>query len=373
MRHIPPWGYRPDVVVFIADYPRQENDRDGMMQRILAVDSIFSAAPRLYLLVYFRRHWRRVAYSSGLVRVERVNLFLHYRYVTQCFVAASCVYIHSVWNVMKVLPWIKKFREKIIADAHGVVPEEMVFLGRTAWAAVCGAVERVMVRNARLLVVVTQRMADHFLRKYPAEIDISRVITLPNLDFRNSGESRVPRPEKGELRLIYAGGVHKWQNIDLMLATLRRLTDVRRDWLASLYVPPEAVQEVQEKVNRLECCSQVRVGSLLHGDVLREYATADVGFVLREHTLLNEVAMPTKLVEYIRYGVVPIVLSPEIGDFRQHGYKYITVEDLLDPRKLARQTLEEMRQSNFECLASIRCLATSARQSLEAYCKARQL
>jgi hypothetical protein len=270
---------------------------------------------------------------------------------------------------MRVLPWIKKFRDKIVADAHGVVPEEMVFVGRNAWAAVCGAVERVMVRNSRLLIVVTQKMADHFLRKYPAEVDASRVMTLPNLDFRYGYESGVSRPEKHtrELRLIYAGGVQKWQNIDLMLATLRRLTDVRRDWLASLYVPPEVVQEVQGKVNCLGCDGRVRVDSLARGEVLRQYATADVGFVLREHTLLNEVAMPTKLVEYIRYGVVPIVLSPDIGDFRQHGYKYLTVEELLDPRKLDGQTLENMRLSNFECLASIYRLAMLARQSLEAY------
>jgi glycosyltransferase involved in cell wall biosynthesis len=363
------------MVVFISDYPREENERDGMAQRVLAVDSIFSAASRLYLVVSWRRHWRRVAYSRGLVRVECVNLFLHYRYVTQCFTAASCVYIHSVWNAMRALPWIKKFRDKIVADAHGVVPEERVFVGQIASAAVCGAVERVMVRNCRLLIVVTKKMADHFLRKYPAETDASRVMTLPNFDFCNCDTPAAPRREEDsrELRFIYAGGVHKWQNIDLMLATLRRLTDVRRDWLASLYVPPEAVQEVQAKVDRLGCDSQVHVGSLVHGEVLRQYATADVGFVLRESTLLNEVAMPTKLVEYLRYGVVPIVLSPDIGDFRQCGYKYLTVEDLLDSRKLERQTLGEMRRSNFECLASIRRLATSARQSLEAYCKSRQL
>jgi hypothetical protein len=357
------------MVVFVSDYPKAENERDGMMQRILEIDSIFSAAPRLYLLVYLKKHWRRVAYSSGLVRVERVNLFRHYSYITRCFAAASCVYIHSLWNAMRVLPWMKKFRDKIIADAHGVVPEEMVFLGRIAWAAVCGVAERAMVRNVRLLVVVTQKMADHFGRKYPVEIDASQVITLPNFDFRNGYQSVVSRPEKGprQLRLIYAGGVQKWQNIDLMLATLRRLTDVRRDWLASLYVPAEAVQEVQGKVDYLGCDSLVRVGSLVHGEVLRQYATADVGFVLRERSLVNEVAMPTKLVEYIRYGVVPIVLSPDIGDFRQYGYRYLTIEDLLDPSKLERQGLEEMRRSNYRCMATIGALAHSARERLSAY------
>jgi hypothetical protein len=359
------------MVLFPSDYPNEQNERDGMMQRIAAVDSIFSSAPRLYLFVSFTRHRRTVAYSQGQVRVERVNFFLHYRYVTRCFEAATCVYLHSALNAMRVLPWIRRFKHKIVADAHGLIPEELAFVGRFRRATIWGAVERAMVKNSRLLVVVTQKMADHFLSKYPREIETAQVVILPNFDFQNGNvlEASLADRSGHQLRLIYAGGVQKWQNIDFMLVTLRRLADIRRDWRSSLYVPPEAVHEIQGKVEHLGCDSFVSVGSLAHDEVLRQYATADLGFVLREPTLMNEVAMPTKLVEYIRYGVVPIVLSPKMGDFMQLGYRYLTIEDLLDLQTLDRRRLKEIRLSNLQCLASIRALALASADRLEACCQ----
>lgn len=51
----------------------------------------------------------------------------------------------------------------------------------------------------------------------------------------------------------------------------------------------------------------------------------ETGFLLREATLFNEVATPTKLVENITYGIVPAVLSPDIGDFLQYGYRYLLI------------------------------------------------
>ena len=35
----------------------------------------------------------------------------------------------------------------------------------------------------------------------------------------------------------------------------------------------------------------------------------------REEILVNAVACPTKLVEYMYWGVVPVVITPNIGDF----------------------------------------------------------
>jgi hypothetical protein len=63
--------------------------------------------------------------------------------------------------------------------------------------------------------------------------------------------------------------------------------------------------------------------------------------------------MPTKLYEYICYGVVPIVLSPDIGDFVELGYRYLRVEDLLSPETLSHENLNAMRIANARVLAKI--------------------
>lgn len=50
-------------------------------------------------------------------------------------------------------------------------------------------------------------------------------------------------------------------------------------------------------------------------------------FVLRDDILVNQVACPTKIVEYLNYGIIPIVLSENIGDFKELGYEYLSIND----------------------------------------------
>jgi hypothetical protein len=53
------------------------------------------------------------------------------------------------------------------------------------------------------------------------------------------------------------------------------------------------------------------------------YKKCHYGFILRDDMVVNAVACPTKLVEYLYYGIIPIVKSPRIGDFSSRGYEYI--------------------------------------------------
>lgn len=63
---------------------------------------------------------------------------------------------------------------------------------------------------------------------------------------------------------------------------------------------------------------------------------AHYGFILRDKHILNRVAAPTKMVEYLFFGIIPIVKYEEIGDVLKLGYEYISYKsDLsnLEPKK----------------------------------------
>ena len=50
---------------------------------------------------------------------------------------------------------------------------------------------------------------------------------------------------------------------------------------------------------------------------------------MRDDIVLNRVAAPTKLIEYLSYGLIPIVKTINIGDSVKMGYEYILYnEDL---------------------------------------------
>jgi len=357
------------MIVFIAPYPDERSERDGMMQRIAAIDAIFAAAPRTYLRVSFWRK-RRAVCSRGMITIERVNFFLHHRYILRRLREAKWIFVHSARNAIRILSFLRAFRAKAIIDIHGVAPEEIRFVGKPLRALIYQLVESVMVRDSSLLLFVTHKMQQHFIRKYPHVKNCRAGMILPNFDLRLAREKVAFNRERTSdiLRLVYAGGTDKWQNLDLMLRTLDHLaTSLRRKWQASIFLPQTAVGEVQSNVDQLRCRDCVEVASLSHDEVIARYNMMDIGFVLRDPTLLNEVAMPTKLVEYLMYGVVPVVLSPELGDLMKYGYKYLTLQDLLEGHKLDHGTLAAMRQSNFEIVASLRTSAEEASNRLARY------
>lgn len=355
------------MMVFLSHYPEDVSDvRDGMSQRIVAIDSIFRNVERAYLNISFRWHKRHQVRARGLVRIELVNFYLHHRSIVQYLRRAELVYVHSIHNAIFIAPYLKHFRDKLVVDLHGIVPEETVFLGKPTWARVLSRVERRAIHDARRVVVVTQRMADHLMSKYRGRIDPARLLLLPNVDLTGVAvrERGLREGARNCIRIIYAGGAGTWQKTDLLLRTLFRMQTLGRQFQAYIYVQPESVAHLQKEVMKLSLSGGVVVGSLSHEQILHEYQSADLGFVLRDDILLNQVAMPTKLAEYMANGVVPIVLSPDLGDSLKYGYRYLTIENLFDADKLKPGVLREMRVENFRVMAEMSAQAREARELL---------
>ncbi|HEY5589373.1 MAG TPA: glycosyl transferase family 1, partial [Candidatus Paceibacterota bacterium] len=68
---------------------------------------------------------------------------------------------------------------------------------------------------------------------------------------------------------------------------------------------------------------QIEILSVNPEDLKEYYVKCHYGFILRDDIVVNNVSCPTKLIEYMYYGITPIVLSTSIGDFEKYGYEYI--------------------------------------------------
>jgi hypothetical protein len=94
------------MILFVADYPGPENEKDGMMQRIAAVDARFSDVERSYLKISFVRFLRGEKNKrSDLLTVYRLNFFLHFLLIVYLACKANCIYVHSVGNALAILPF----------------------------------------------------------------------------------------------------------------------------------------------------------------------------------------------------------------------------------------------------------------------------
>ncbi|EBP0808441.1 glycosyl transferase family 2, partial [Salmonella enterica] len=116
------------MILFIAGFPTVENVRDGMFQRIAAIDSLTKNKSRVYLNISFKKNVKRKISIIENCVVEHLNYFTHNIIIKNYLKQASIIYVHSLYNMLKILP--TNYYDKIILDIHGVVPEEIAFLGK---------------------------------------------------------------------------------------------------------------------------------------------------------------------------------------------------------------------------------------------------
>lgn len=326
------------MIVFIATHPALVDEKDGMVQRIASIDSLVSDLPRTYLDVSFRRFWSKKVHRFGETTVFQVNGLMHFCFIAAEIKKARVVYIHSIFYSLKALAayWIAN----PVTDLHGAVPEEFGYQGRPWLSILFGWVERVALRRSSVVVHVTSAMKLHFQKKYGRNSDNDRIVAIiPKMSDPRGERQNVMNCRRDPKAVIYAGGLQAWQNVAMMLDAAEVAPQLRFVFLSG---EAELLQAMAYAANLIDfTCAAVPPKQ-----VPDYYLSATFGFVLRDPVLLNQVACPTKLVEYLHWGVIPIVLSEDIGDFAALGYQFVSLADFRAGRLPDAIQAAKMREMN---------------------------
>ena len=358
-------------ILFIAPYPTLENIKDGMMQRIKAIDMEFESIKRVYLEIRVKKiilfpHIKR----TGNVKVIEINLLLHWMLAVFYLLRYRNLYIHSVANCHRIA-WFKFFsRKNIILDVHGSVPEEMDFNGRTKLARKLERIERRFFRFSSIIVYVSEQMKKYYEKKYPFVLSktvvVKPIYSTNVLKKSSSCDEDTLREELGikpqTTVLIYAGNLQKWQNFDIMLEAIKRIDRFSYHYI----ILTGELKTAQEKVSNANIPQErVTIRCVSPTELNRYYSISHYGFILRDAHILNQVAAPTKMVEYLYFGLIPIVKFEHIGDAALLGYEYLSVDSLtgnLKPTKslkneqIAAALLKESSDNNiFNIAQNIFC------------------
>ncbi|GHU06692.1 hypothetical protein FACS1894158_13950 [Betaproteobacteria bacterium] len=240
------------------------------------------------------------------------------------------------------MPCIKK-----IWDVHGAVPEETEFQGDSAQAKLFGEYETLAAANADVILAVSNAMGRHLCKKYGDHLQ-QKIVILPIISKYEQLPIAADRQEGALPRIIYVGGVDKWQQIPLMLQIINAAYT-----LASWHIytqEPETFMALLPDELRVK---DLPIKSVTRDDLLQIYPKFSFGFVLRDRNILNVVSCPTKLVEYIALGIIPIMDEVSIGDFVELGLCYITKDDVLKRDLPSLEKTLEMREINYEVYKAI--------------------
>lgn len=328
-------------IVFLAPFPKGEEIKDGMMQRVVAVDEYFKDYSRIYLQISLRHNFKIIKSIERNRIVLKVNLFKHLKLINKIIRAAELCYIHSIYNL--VAPYILQIKaKKMVLDIHGVVPEEHFLAKKRFMGFLYNIIEKYAFSNIHAAIIVSNEMKKHYQNKYKKTVNyILKPIYPQNLYLFNTNDTNnlSKRKELGipmdSNVIIYSGNTQAWQNIELMTNIIKRNLENKNIFFIILTQKVEEFKQIfKDFSNRNLIIKSVEPKFLSD-----YYEIANYGFILRDEHVVNKVAAPTKLIEYLTFGIIPIVKSPLIGDAFDLGYEYVIyTEDFatLPPQKSIR-------------------------------------
>ena len=277
----------------------------------------------------------------------------------------SCDYCYS-HSVLRVIPvtdpddvgkWIDIFDTNAthVLDIHGAVVEEARFTGKDEKTIkYLKAAEKYYFRRVKYAVSLTEKMERYFNGQYDRNDIVFFRTPVISSDIFNRG-NRIEKPVS-ERTVVYCGGSQGWQNVPLMIHFIRKhLTEA--NYVVYISNPENFIIQWGDSLPK-----NVIVKTAETSEIIETYQKAHYGLIFRDSNVLNEVACPTKIMEYIQFGLVPIVKTDRIGDFHELQLNVITVEDdYLSEKTRSKYATENQRifhQLNKEGKQAIKSLAT---------------
>lgn len=345
------------TVCVFAPMFNKENEKDGYIQRIKAVDkTVLDEALKIYLY--------DEGVSSATPRfdfIDKKHLYMVFNShdkeqrdaVIECVKQCGVTYTHSILRFMEDRSNSKLKEifdlENVVHfwDVHGAVPEEYILSDFEPGAILASGIESYMAERVDYIVCVSAAMGNYLKKKYP-KIG-AEMVTMPifNENLLVPVE-REQKKEKEKWVVTYAGGTQPWQNIALMQDII---AEKGNEFIFRMFVP--SPDEFMSLWGNRKGPGNMSVESKTPEDLYEAYKGCHYGFVLRNDSPVNYVACPTKIIEYMKFGLVPILKSIEIGDFVSMGMLYLDYQDFIEGRMPDDEQYKEMQAANYEILKEL--------------------
>lgn len=327
------------------------NPISGEMKRIINIDTDVAGllsndiveiefySLRLYKYVHREGTFKltdKVIRKHYIPNMERLKIFND---IWCSFVVALLLvkykpsYYIEEWRLpLGITHLIKCFskKTKVILDLHGAAPEEYEYSNgkvnmRMEYE------EKKSVLSADKIICQSDEMKKHLSKKYSVKFDniavfrcgVDRSVFSYDEALRNKIRKDLHIADD-EIVFVYSGGMHKWQKVKEAL--IFYIGFYKQNSKSKMLVLTKDVEGLSMIIsdNKLdEIKDTLIVKSLLYNEVPAYLCASDIAFLIRDNVVMNAVASPTKLAEYMICGL-PII-SSEIAHkwVTEEGQKYI--------------------------------------------------
>lgn len=315
-------------MLFITKYENGESTFGGMV-RVKDIEKITSNAEFLTVNLTQPFHYSFTINENGN-KVYNVGV-LRSNKALNVLSKHSALYFHTVGNFIKLSPYLLflKSKKKFI-DLHGAQPEELSYSKKVMQSILFSFFEKLAFKSCDVFIHVSRQMIAHFNDKYPGSkrVDLYVPIFSSSININEKlklrGQSLSARKSlqifDDKPIFLYSGGIQAWQKSELVVDfSISALEAGARVIILSMQK-----KFFKLKLSKYETSSNLLILSVKPEELSKYYLAANYGVMFRDEHVLNEVASPTKLSEYLFYGMTPILTSIKVGDFVPLGIDYST-------------------------------------------------
>jgi len=211
------------------------------------------------------------------------------------------------------------------------------------------------IKGSNWIIFVSHAMQDHFENKYDLSITNCSVIPcavmdIPLMSYEERNQSRLKEGLQDKFVVCYAGSAEEYQLPEEMCKIYEKIL---------LYLPSAFFQILTPQgsvfVQYLHALgihpNNYKILNIPHTEVFKYLQIADMGLLLRDSSLVNRVASPTKFAEYCIAGL-PVLMTDAIGDFsdivKEHEIGMIYDPSALDVDKRMIDFLSNIHENRSE-------------------------
>jgi len=170
-------------------------------------------------------------------------------------------------------------------------------------------------KSADLILFVSQTMKEYYENRFKLKLDNSYIMPCFNNEIEKDYFYTDGKYENNVF--IYAGSLAPWQCFEPTVKFYKQIEDMVPDAFFRVLVKDhETAKGILDKYG----VKNYSLGFVPQSEIGNEMAKAKFGFCLREDSIVNRVATPTKLSTYIAHGVMPIY-SSYLLDFKKQSGK----------------------------------------------------
>lgn len=224
----------------------------------------------------------------------------------------------ATWIVLRMRE--RGLTKKVCYDGRGAYAaewEEYRIIDDDALIAQFRPLEDEAVNKSDFRLAVSNALVVHWRERY-GYVGSEHVVvpcTLGNPVPSETSRSVDPpgRPAQGtDVRLVYSGSTAGWQSFELLEKLLVKVLDEQPN-VSVLFL---SKRDAHNAALQARYHGRVEVKWLDHSQVQDALYGCDYGIMVRENTITNQVASPTKFAEYLSSGL-RIITNEGLGDFSE--------------------------------------------------------